>query len=86
MWRAKGAGSNNKWMYNGSKFRLADFSFKEETEGDNGSRGQLLLQVGITDYKDLQGTNIADYAAELVAPGTGGQRFRKYGTSHCFNV
>ena len=50
-WEAKGAGTS-KWMYNASKFRLADFSLPEEQSGANTTK--LLLQVGITDYKDLQ--------------------------------
>jgi hypothetical protein len=83
VWEAKGAGSS-KWMYNASKFRLADFSYKQgEKEGRN---TKVLLKIGITDYKDLQGTNVADYAAELITDGEGGDRFRRYFLANLIHV
>ncbi len=96
LWRAKGAGSS-KWMYNGTKFRLADYiptvkdasnssdnsnstssNSSSKNSSNSSSNRNLLLQVGMTDYKDLQGTNVADYSSELVDLGsTGGKRFRR---------
>ncbi|XP_023345370.1 nucleoside diphosphate-linked moiety X motif 22, partial [Eurytemora carolleeae] len=56
-------------IYNKSKFRLHDFSFNDNT---------LNLQVGVTDYKDLHGTNLSEDSAELVDNSeVGGKRFKR---------
>jgi hypothetical protein len=39
VWEAKGSGTS-KWMFNASKFRLADFSYKQEKEEVKEGRNQ----------------------------------------------
>jgi len=63
--------SQNARTYNKSKFRLDDFVFDDATK-------TVVLHVGLTDYKDLQGTNLVDSRLELVDNSKiGGKRFKK---------
>lgn len=55
--------SNNR-TFNQSKFRLASHWFDEETE-------MVVLNVGITDYKDHLGTNLSQKYRDQFYTGTG---------------
>ena len=62
----------NSWrLYNKSKFRLEDYEYNEETRS-------LDLKVGLTSYKDLQGTNLTGVSDTLVDyTQKDGLRFKK---------
>lgn len=53
LWQAKLA--SNARVFNGTKFRLAGW---DRAEGGAGTGTQLLLRLGVTDYRDYIGTNL----------------------------
>ena len=57
--------SANPSLYNGSKFRLAGFVFPEQR--DCTSSAQVTILLGVTDYRDYLGTNLAKSWQELLA-------------------
>ena len=52
--------SANSTLFNGTKFRLNSIEEKDS---------KLILNVGITDYKDFQGTNLSKDALDLQSKG-----------------
>ncbi|XP_045607295.1 uridine diphosphate glucose pyrophosphatase NUDT22 isoform X2 [Procambarus clarkii] len=59
LWEAKRA--KNSRLYNGDKFRLAGWYREEE---------KWVLEIGVTSYKDLCGTNLAHNARSLQERGS----------------
>eukprot|EP00088_Acartia_fossae_P005370 TRINITY_DN12368_c0_g1_i3.p1 TRINITY_DN12368_c0_g1~~TRINITY_DN12368_c0_g1_i3.p1 ORF type:complete len:294 (+),score=47.84 TRINITY_DN12368_c0_g1_i3:68-949(+) len=67
--RWKAICSKNSRIYNKSKFRLDNLHYKDSS---------VKLDVGLTDYKDLQGTNLTESSANLVDHSKeDGKRFKK---------
>ena len=57
LWQAKLA--SNARIFNGTKFRLAGWEFRQRPScGEVGVDAQLLLQLGLTDYREYIGTNL----------------------------
>ena len=57
----------NPSLYNGAKFRLAGFAFPEEGGGGSSAPATLTILLGLTDYRDYLGTNLAPNWRDLLA-------------------
>ena len=73
-WDARRA--TNPKLYNGTKFRLAGFDFRG---AEDGLSPKVHVLLGLTDYRDYLGTNLAGHWQELLALDTSSPRRAGHG-------